>query len=83
MKTAVGTSLFIIAINSLTGFFFSLEHQPVQWPFLLTITAIATAGILIGSLLAAKIDGRKLKPAFGWFVLVMGLYIIVKETLLK
>jgi uncharacterized membrane protein YfcA len=33
--------------------------------------------------LSKKIDGAKLKPAFGWFVLVMGLYIIIKETFLK
>jgi uncharacterized membrane protein YfcA len=30
-----------------------------------------------------KIDGEKLKPAFGWFVLAMGAFIIVKETLLR
>lgn len=83
IKTAIGTSLFIIAVNSLTGFFFSLNNQPVQWLFILTIAVIAIAGILIGSFLSTKIDGKKLKPAFGWFVLVMGIYILVKETLLK
>ena len=83
MKTAVGTSLFIIAINSLAGFFFSLNDQHIQWPFLLIIAVIAIAGILIGSVLSAKIDGKKLKPAFGWFVLVMGIYILIKETILK
>lgn len=83
MKKAIGTSLFIIAINSLTGFLFSLNSQPVQWSFILTIAAIAIAGILIGSFLSTKIDGKKLKPAFGWFVLVMGIYILMKETLLK
>ncbi|MFA6060129.1 MAG: sulfite exporter TauE/SafE family protein [Taibaiella sp.] len=83
MKTAIGTSLFIIAINSLTGFFFSLNNQPIEWTFLLTIAIIAIAGILIGSFLSTKIDGKKLKPAFGWFVLVMGIYILIKETILK
>jgi uncharacterized membrane protein YfcA len=29
--------------------------------------------------LSKKIDGAKLKPAFGWCVLVMGIYIITKE----
>lgn len=83
MKAAIGTSLFIIAINSLTGFFFSLNNQPIEWAFLLTIAMIAIAGIIIGSYLSAKIDGRKLKPAFGWFVLVMGIYILIKETFFK
>ncbi len=83
MKTAVGTSLVIIAVNSLAGFAFSLSHTVVDWPFLSTITFIAIMGILIGSFLSSKIDGKKLKPAFGWFVLIMGIYIIIKETLLK
>ncbi|MDD3005050.1 sulfite exporter TauE/SafE family protein [Flavobacterium sp.] len=83
MKTAVGTSLLIIAINSLTGFLFSLQHTEMDWIFLLTISAIAISGILIGSFLSTKINGSKLKPAFGWFVLIMGIYIIIKETLLN
>lgn len=83
MKAAVGTSLLIISTNSLVGFVFSLARTAVHWHFLLTITVIAIAGILIGSFLSAKIEGKKLKPAFGWFVLVMGIYIIIKETWLK
>ncbi len=80
MKTAVGTSLFIISINSLLGFLFSLSHSHLHWPLLLSVTAIAITGILIGSYLSTKIDGKKLKPAFGWFVLIMGIYILAKET---
>lgn len=83
MKTAVGTSLIIIAVNSLTGFGFSLNQNHIQWPFLITVTLIAIVGIFIGTYLSTKVDGKKLKPAFGWFVLVMGIYIIIKETLLK
>jgi len=33
------------------------------------------AGIFIGGLLAKKLDGEKLKKGFGWFVLLMGIYI--------
>ncbi|SFH46226.1 sulfite exporter TauE/SafE family protein [Pedobacter insulae] len=83
MKTAIGTSLVIIAVNSLMGFSFSLGHYPIEWTFLLTVTLIAIAGIFIGMYLSTKVDGKKLKPAFGWFVLVMGIYILVKETILK
>jgi uncharacterized protein len=83
MKAAVGTSLFIIAINSLAGFFFSVRQQDIHWPLLLTISFIAIAGVLIGVFLSSKIDGKKLRPAFGWLVLVMGIYIIIKETVLK
>jgi len=83
MKTAVATSLVIISINSLMGFLFSLSHTSVQWGFLLSIAAIAIIGVRIGSYLSTKIKAKKLKPAFGWFVLVMGIYIIIKETLIK
>ncbi|SDG72103.1 hypothetical protein SAMN05421827_11012 [Pedobacter terrae] len=83
MKVAIGTSLLIISTNSLLGFLFSIDHTAIHWHFLLTVTFIAIIGILIGSFLSAKIDGKKLKPAFGWFVLVMGIYIIIKETVLK
>lgn len=83
IKTAIGTSLVIITINSLSGFLFSLHHLSIDWLLLLSIAGMAIVGILIGSRLAARINGAKLKPAFGWFVLVMGIYIILKETLLS
>lgn len=83
IKKAIGTSLLIIAFNSLFGFFVSLTHTTIDWFFLFKILALAITGVLIGSFLSKKIDGKKLKPAFGWFVLVMGTYIIIKEIFLK
>jgi uncharacterized membrane protein YfcA len=79
MKEAVGTSLVIIAAKSLIGFFGEGEATAINWQFLITISAFAIIGIVIGTALSKKIDGAKLKPAFGWFVLVMGIYIITKE----
>lgn len=83
MKEAVGTSLVIIAAKSLIGFFGEGGAIPIDWIFLCKVSAFAIAGIFIGAQLSKKIDGAKLKPAFGWFVLVMGIYIIIKETILK
>jgi uncharacterized protein len=83
MKKAIGTSLMIIALNSLVGFTGDLGHFSIDWFFLVKVTAIAIAGIFIGGALSKKIPGEKLKKGFGWFVLVMGIYIIVKETVLK
>jgi uncharacterized membrane protein YfcA len=79
MKEAVGTSLFIIALNSLIGFTGDLGHFTINWFFLITITTIAVAGIFIGGVLNKKISGDKLKKAFGWFVLIMGIYILTRE----
>jgi len=82
MKKAIGTSLLIIALNSLIGFTGDLGHFKVDWLFLFKITAIAMVGIFLGGIIGKRLPGDKLKKGFGWFVLVMGLYIILKETLL-
>ncbi len=82
MKQAIGTSLFIIAINSLVGFCGDLAHGVVIDGKLLTlITLIAGVGMFVGIRLSKKMEGSKLKPLFGWFVLVMGIYIITKEII--
>lgn len=83
MKEAVGTSLVIIAAKSLIGFFGEGGETIINWNLLTIVSVFATAGIFIGIYLSKKIDGAKLKPIFGWFVLFMGIYIIVKETILK
>ncbi|MDZ4330549.1 MAG: sulfite exporter TauE/SafE family protein, partial [Flavobacterium sp.] len=80
MKQAVGTSLLIIFINSSIGFGGDLYiGTPIDYSFLLMISSMAFIGMIIGIKLSKKIDGTKLKPIFGWFVLVMGIYIIIKE----
>lgn len=83
MKEAVGTSLVIIAAKSIIGFFGEGGETLIDYIFLAKITAFAIVGIFIGMALSKKIDGAKLKPAFGWFVLVMGIYIMLKETIFK
>lgn len=79
MKEAVGTSLVIIAAKSLIGFLGEGSETIIDWTFLMKISGFAIVGIFIGTALSKKIDGDKLKPAFGWFVLIMGIYIIIRE----
>jgi uncharacterized membrane protein YfcA len=82
MKLAVGTSLAIIALNSLIGFTGDLSAgTPIAWSFLLGFLAFALVGIVLGTYLARFIPGAKLKPAFGWFTLAMGTFILTKELL--
>jgi uncharacterized protein len=78
-KTAVGTSLLIIAINALLGFLGDVLNHSIDWPFLLLITALATSGIFAGNFLSGVISHVKLRRAFGWFVLISGFYILVRE----
>jgi len=82
MKEAVGTSLVIIAAKSLIGFLGEGSETVINWPFLATVSIFAIIGIFIGMSLSKRIDGEKLKPAFGWFVLVMGIFIVLRETIL-
>jgi uncharacterized protein len=83
MKQAVGTSLLIIAMKSLIGFLGDLSHTTMDWKLLITVTLLAIAGIFVGNALSRKIDAKKLKKGFGWFVLVMGIYIIIKEIFFR
>lgn len=84
MKSAVGTSLFIIAINSAVGFigFVTSEHSVINWSLLIKFSMLAVAGIFIGLFLSGKISGKKLKTGFGWFVFMMGCYILAREIIL-
>ena len=83
MKKAVATSLVIIAFNSLIGFAGSVNNINIHWGFLLTFTGFAVVGILTGMFLGQKISSEKLKPAFGWFILITGIYILIKEIFIK
>ncbi len=84
IKKAIGTSLIIIGINSLIGFTISLVHIiNINWYLLLSILAVSFIGTIIGAQLSKQIPNNKLKPLFGWFVLVTGIYIIIKEIFLK
>lgn len=80
MQLAVGTSLFIISANSLFGFIGDLQSGTnMDWHLLLSFTAASVTGIFVGNYLSRFISGAKLKTTFGWFILVMGIYIIIKE----
>lgn len=81
MKKAVATSLMIIAIKSLIGFIGDVQNFDIDWTFLLLFTGLSIIGIFLGIYLNKFIDGSKLKKGFGWFVLIMGIYIVLKETL--
>jgi len=69
----------IIAIKSLIGFIGDVENLEIDWSFLGIITVLSVLGIFIGVALNKVIPGAKLKRAFGWFVLLMALYIMYRE----
>ncbi len=84
MKVAVGTSLIIIALKSLLGFFLgdALTMQ-IDWLFLAKFTSLSLVGIFIGSYLGNFIDGQRLKKGFGYFIFVMAFFIFYMEFCFK
>jgi uncharacterized protein len=81
MKKAVGTSLVIITAKSLVGFLGDLgAATALDWGFLLPFTGVAVIGIVAGMALSRSIDGSRLRPAFGWFVLAMGAFMTVQQV---
>jgi uncharacterized membrane protein YfcA len=71
----------IIGAKSIIGFTGDVMERfdQINWTLLSLVTALAIIGIFVGNQLSKKIDGAALKKGFGWFVLAMGLYIIIKE----
>ncbi|HVZ98214.1 MAG TPA: sulfite exporter TauE/SafE family protein [Chitinophagaceae bacterium] len=83
MKKAIGTSLLIIALNSLAGFLGDKGHFEMDRTLLLSVTGLAIAGVFVGGWIGKVVNGNKLKKGFGWFVLLMGIYIIIREIWLR
>lgn len=84
MKKAVGTSLIIIAFNSVLGFLMSDAFSPeVDWKFLGIFSAISLGGIFVGTYLSKFIDGQKLKKSFGFFIIAMAIFIFYMEFFVK
>lgn len=80
LKLAVGTSLVIIATNSLFGFVGTLKHpEQVHWQLLLMVSVMAIGGLFVGMRFSKKIPEKTLKKGFGYFVLVMGTLILLDQ----
>ncbi len=79
IETAIGTSLLIIAAKSLIGFTGDLAGMQIEWAMLLSVSGLAIAGFYIGDRLSRRLPAPRLQQAFGWFVLAMGSYVILKE----
>lgn len=79
IKSAIATSLLIISSKSLLGFLGDVGNLPIDWELLGTLLILSAVGLVIGKQLNKRVDGNKLKKGFGYFVLVMGIYIVGKN----
>jgi uncharacterized membrane protein YfcA len=80
MKNAAATSLMIITINSILGFAFDNHGiRRIDWGHMFIFSIMAISGIFIGIKMSERISGEKLKPIFGWFILIMGAFILFQQ----
>ena len=79
MRKAVGTSLFIIAMNSLVGFIGDVQNLIIDWRFLISFSILSVVGIFIGMYLTKYTNENQLKKIFAYFVLLMAAVILLKE----
>ena len=80
MRRAVGTSLFVIALKSFTGYFGHAAHTSIDWTLTGIVTGCAVAGTFVGVALVRRLDPNALRRAFAYFVLVMGVLFMAKQA---
>jgi len=81
VKVAVGTSLLIIAVNSLGGFLGFAAHESFPWRLTFTVAAFNAAGSLVGERIGKRLPGHRLRPAFGVFLLLVGVAMVAQNLL--
>ncbi|MEL6440214.1 MAG: sulfite exporter TauE/SafE family protein [Cyanobacteria bacterium J06621_8] len=79
IRQAIGTSLVIIAASSITGFLNYLNQVTINWQLVATFTLAASCGTLAGGYLNRRIDAKHLQQAFGYFILAVAIFILVKR----
>ena len=80
MATAVGTSVLVVAMQTLSGLTGYLTSVDLEWGVVLAITAAAILGTLIGSRLGGRLPDAALRTGFGWFVLAMGVFVLLQQA---
>jgi hypothetical protein len=81
VRTAVGTSLLVIAMNSIAGLAGAVGTATIQWPLALTLTTVSVVASLGGAALAARLDASLVRKLFAWLVLGMSLFTATKQLI--
>ncbi len=81
MKTAVGTSLAIVAAKSYAGFIGYMGGVSIDWSVMASFTVVTVVGSFIGARFSNRISQNLLKKAFAWFLVVVATYILFKSVI--
>ncbi|AKG21172.1 sulfite exporter TauE/SafE family protein [Calothrix sp. 336/3] len=79
MKQAIGTSLLIIAFNSVAGFLGYLGHVALNWNLMLSFIVAASGGTIFGAYLAEFVPANRLQKSFGYFLLAIAALVLVQN----
>lgn len=79
MREAIGTSLFVISLQSFAGFAGHVAHVQLDWPLVLAITAATIVGSIGGAVLGKRVSPASLRRGFAWLVIAMGLFMFAKQ----
>ncbi|MGB5812855.1 MAG: sulfite exporter TauE/SafE family protein [Polyangiales bacterium] len=80
IRVAVGTSLFIIVLNTFAGFLGYSSHVAVDYRLVGAVALIAIVGSFAGARLANRVDPASLRRGFAVFVGIMAVSILVREA---
>jgi len=80
MSAAVGTSLLVIAMKSFAGLGGYLASVQIDWGLAAAVTAAAVVGSLVGGTLTGRVPADTLRRGFGWFVVVMGVFVLAQQA---
>ena len=84
MKRAVGTSLLVISVNSLTGFIGYLGMVQIPINFVVQFAIFMVSGLYLGTYSSKFISQQNLRKVFAYFLIVISLFILYqnKESLI-
>jgi hypothetical protein len=74
-KTAVGSSLAIIGLNSAAGFLGHLRYGEINWLVTAAFLVLALVGMWIGTKICSQLSQRTLQRSFAWFIIAVGVVI--------
>jgi len=79
MRESIGTSLFVITLQSFAGFAGHVTQVRIDWPLMFAIAGAAAAGSVLGARASSLVAPRRLRRAFAWLVIAMGLFMFAKQ----
>jgi uncharacterized membrane protein YfcA len=76
VQMAVGTSLVVIAMNSLAGFLGHIGNGSFDLILTLIFASAGLLGTFAGARLSSRMSSSKLQKAFAWFVIALAFFLL-------